>query len=296
MDNSKFLKLYENLVAIGYPLSSDSCSSIDEIEREMTIFLIPGEARLHIQEWLIEKYEPGILSDSDLNLLSENQYHRLHYAYLQIGLGAQSLEVIQGQCGHDSSISLLINLVELVKFSSADPVSTLKNSELCLNYITENLQDIFSQELKIFPPTFPQKYSSSSKNALIDLDQTIQYWENHLESLKSQTSLLNVEVFYEEPTKQQVKDLKEEIEKFSKEIKDYRSLYEQEIQQELAHKYYGLDQQAVSAIQSAPHFSPLLGIGKKSSDCKKSHEKVMKLLEDIENIWGMLNVIKTSSQ
>lgn len=103
-----------------------------------------------------------------------------------LGIYYESLKVIEGNCGFEASISILIHLSEMVAFSlgeggvimnSEEMVKVLDNSRVLLQYIAENREKVFSTACKIFPPTFPPKYTGFYKHDMItDLDRTIEKW------------------------------------------------------------------------------------------------------------------------
>lgn len=50
MEKDKYLKLYCNLVELGYGISDDLYGNLEGLHREISLFLNPGQARLHLQE------------------------------------------------------------------------------------------------------------------------------------------------------------------------------------------------------------------------------------------------------
>ena len=143
-----------------------NCLGITEID--IVECLLPCSLRLEIQEKLLEIIEPNIISDPDLNLPGSNQVSRLGLIYLDLGIYSTP-DIIIGNCSQTSSIDLLNAICSLCLPSSI----TLQQSESLIEYIAKNPK-IFNNEVKIFPATFPQKYSSSG-NILNDMQQILEY-------------------------------------------------------------------------------------------------------------------------
>jgi hypothetical protein len=247
-------ELQEILMTLGY------------FDTNINDCLLPCSYRLEFQEKLLERLEPGILSDPDLNLPGTTQLSRLNDIYTDLGIHSTP-DIIQGNCPQSASVRLLIDLCTLIKPNNI----TIAQCQSYLNYIAEN-PCVFSNDVKLFPNTFPSKYSNPS--SVHELQQILEYWnqEYYRLNLHSRVS--------DDKTTPQTSDLislKDSIEQFSTEIRSFRKNYELDIQ-----KYIG---EGVEINR---------GIGKWSKDCAESYEKLRNLFVAIEDIWNSINSLTKS--
>lgn len=229
--------------------------------------MLPGVERISVQEKLLEIFEPGVLNDPDLNLPGTSQVSRLLNIYNDLGVPC-SADIILGQCSQSLSINLLTNLCNLLR----SPSVALNKSEELLTYIAKN-PSIFQKDISLFPPTFPAKYNFNA-NILQDMRQIQEYWTqeySRLESLnagrESQSGL---------PTSEDITELKQAIEDFCKETRNFRKVYEETLQQHLG-----------EASEDNKN------IGKWAKSCMASYSKLQLLFQGIESIWSSINILIT---
>ena len=243
--------LQKTLALFGYTVNINEC-------------ILPGKFRIELQESLLEKLEPGILSDPELNLPGMNEVFRLSKIYADLGIFCTN-DIITGSCHQSASVALLLDLTSLLVPNSL----TLTQTETFISYISAN-SCIFNSEVKLFPMTFPSKYPASL-NILQDLKQVLDYWTSEYNRL----SLFYPDIEEKQiPQRKDLVGLKDKIEEFCKEIRIFRIKYENDIRQYMEE---GLENNR--------------SIGKWSRACIGSYEKLQTLFYSIEDIWSSINVL-----
>jgi len=260
----------------------------DEFEAAEEL-VTPGHKRTLVQEFLLELFEPGILNDPDFEFVRDNN-EKIYEITKQLGV-CSNFEVVVGRVGYDASITHLIDLALLVTHKDT---STLQRSFQYMQHIAANTSKVFSQTLKIFPPTFPPKYEqTTSTNIEKELKSALENWESECRSLKSRVSMLDIKGEYKPPSQKQLDKLQQEIQDFSQTVKQMRETYEHYFQSQLSERYYGVKLHEVEAVH-ARYVQNLSGIGKKAQECLDLHKRFKGLLNNIESLWSCLKTIETS--
>ena len=228
--------------------------------------IIPCNARLQLQERLLERLEPGILTDADVNLPGTSQVSRLLTIYADLGIYCTP-DVILGNCSQSMSLGLLLDLCHMLRTTDIP----LGQCEFLISHISRN-PTIFNCHIGLFPPTFPAKYPVSG-NVMQDMEQILEYWEQEYERLKETWDL---EEGKEQrlPSTEELRLLRGGIEEFCKEIKRFRREYEESLRE-----YLGEPEEDNK------------GIGKWSRACISSYDKLQQLFQGIEEIWCSINIL-----
>jgi hypothetical protein len=301
MHSLKAVRLYRNLVNLSYPFADKEELMPEDrfIQDSIQPFTINGEARLHLQEWLLNLYEPDILNDPDINLPSLNLLQKIALAYDQIGVPYDSYKDIQGICSYEPSIDILLNLSELVIFSRAENDSTshmsseeslnvLETSRRLINFVTDRRERVFTTEVKMFPPTFPMKSANIKHDMIGHLDKLIYSWKQDAEDLRNQISTINKKYIESKqylPSNTLIQQLKTQISDFTITVKEFKRVYEETISHELVEKC-GANQ--IGNIIQEP-----IGLGPVAEECYVKHKNVIELIHNLETVW---EVIKQCSE
>lgn len=293
MHSLKSVRLYRNLLNLNYPFADkDELAPEDRfIQDSIQPFTINGEARLHLQEWLLELYEPDILNDPDINLPSLNLLQKIALTYDQIGVPYDSLKEIQGICSFEPSVDILLNLSEIVIFSrsenditrhmnSEDVTSALETSRKLMNFITERRSRVFTTEVKLFPPTFPMKATNLKYDMIGYLEDMIETWRQDAEELRSQLSSINKKYIESKqylPSNQLISKLKSHIHEFTLTVKEFKQVYEENICSEL-----------VEIAGLVPVIEKPIGLGPVAEECYVKHKNILGLIHNLETVWDVI--------
>ena len=131
--------------------------------KELKMVILPGELRQNLIEYLLEKYEPGILADCE---------NSPEVALRQIGLWADKKKTSLGQVTEFfESIVLIWRLATLVhqSIASLQIENDFKRSEQMLNFICKEQKDIFNPSVRLFPMNFPPKQESTLELADVEV-------------------------------------------------------------------------------------------------------------------------------
>ncbi|OMJ75396.1 hypothetical protein SteCoe_25473 [Stentor coeruleus] len=243
----------------------DLMNNLGYEEIEINDIIVPGADRLSFQEQIIERIDPGILFDQELNLPGKTQLSRLLTIYTDYGIQT-TIDIIQGTCQQSASINLIYTLLSLLQSND----NTMEELENHISYIANN-PNIFLITMNLFPPTFPQKYPANA-NFLPDMMSILEYWKQEYKRL----SLYSPEFQGKSlPNTADLKALRNSIEKFCKEVKEFRKNYEGCLRE---HMGEGVERNN-------------LAIGKWSKACMSSYEKLQELFKNIESIWSSINIL-----
>jgi tetratricopeptide (TPR) repeat protein len=274
---AKLSHLFNTLQQLGFPLPG-------RFERaEVEQFLAPGEARLMLQEWLVETYENGILTDPDINSPNYSRYQRLQFAYDVLGVHYDNLKAIQGLSGFESALSVLTQLCDLAMAAAEDFNEDSVTAVRLINFISDNRSRVFDPVAKLFPPSFPPKFPGVQQDRINELQRTVEHWETSLEQLRDKApdaAELAVDIY---PTAVQLKDLDTALKAFSRALHDFRISYETSLQTELV----------------ARHFNPAssstrdLGLGSLSLSGLSAHSDIEQTLRQLEEVWSGMQSCKT---
>jgi hypothetical protein len=234
------------------------------LDRNLAIEIcLPTPGRLAFQEEILNRIEPGILNDPDLNLPGTTQLTRLQVIYNDLGIPA-NIDIIQGLCPQSTSISHLLSLVSLL-----NPAVSIDSLESNMNFISNNPL-IFEKTSKLFISTFPTKFSPSN-NTSQELLMTLEFWKQELKRI---SIIFPKGGESELPENTALKEYQRQIEGFSEQIKVFRMFYQESLQRFMT-----------EGDESGE------GIGKWSRVCVKNYEKIEKMLENIEGIWSAINTL-----
>jgi len=165
-----------------------------------------------------------------------------------------------------------------------------------MKYIANNRDQVFSEKAQIFPAHFttPQ-ISDDRKNNIKQLGMDIENWTKNLWKVKENITKINklyLDSEQSKPDNEQFQELQRALDDFSKSTTLFRQTYEEEIQVELARRYYNIDDtlaiQGVIPKDQAPHSAPLIGLGHVASACWNKHKEIFEILSEIENIWSLM--------
>mmetsp|Transcript_20713 Transcript_20713/g.27959 ORF Transcript_20713/g.27959 Transcript_20713/m.27959 type:complete len:243 (-) Transcript_20713:300-1028(-) len=123
--------------------------------KELKVVIRPGEFRQNLIEYLLQKYENGIVEDCEGSL---------EIALRQLGLWADRKKTSLDQVvNFFDSIQLLWRLANLVyqSFQSLHPESDTKRTEQTLSFLCKEQEEVFSTTVRLFPMNFPAKQTSS---------------------------------------------------------------------------------------------------------------------------------------
>lgn len=229
----------------------------------VTEIVLPTLKRLEFQEEIVEKIEPGVLSDPDLNLPGTSQVARLGLIFVDMGIPASS-EVIIGTCAQSMSVSHLVAL--LVMLNPALPISILERN---LNFICSNTT-IFEKPSKLFLSSFPPKHSNPV-NILQDLQINLDYWTQEYKRIVVLAPKVNDDG---ELTTDFVREYMKSIENFTGQVRKFSKSYKEVLQM---HMTEGIDKDEC--------------IGKWSQVCVEGYEKIEDMLKDVESIWSSINTL-----
>jgi len=294
------IKTYRNLLQLGFQLQEERGPVEPEerfIERAIAGFIVPGPARLQLQEWLLDTFEPGVLEDPDIQLPGLSPSQRIAAVYDQLGVHYDSVESIEGHTGAEASLRLLQQLSDFVitsrsverpneTLSNAEANVVLENSGMLLTYICDNRERVFFSEPKLFPPTFPARNLQAAKcDKVGELQRALDKWQAELSGVKSQVALLSKDFIESEqfpPSSEQLAELRHSLGQFVSTLRLFKSVYEEKLQPELQTRYFG------SGL--APHEEALPGLGREAASCLELHCKITDLMKALEDVWSSLQV------
>lgn len=228
-----------------------------------TEICLPTPGRIAFQEEILNKIEPNILNDPDLNLPGTTQLSRLQSIYNDLGIPTTP-DIIQGLCPQSTSISHLLSLIALL-----NPTLSTDSLESNMNFISNNPL-IFEKTAKLFISTFPPKFSPSN-NTSQELLMTLEYWKQELKRI---SVIFPKGGESELPENEVLKEYQRQIEGFFEEIRVFRQFYQENLQRFMT-----------EGDESGE------GVGKWSRVCVKNYEKIEKMLESIEGIWSAINTL-----
>lgn len=267
MENPRYLQLLETLKVLGYPyLNGDTCEAIQ-------IFIVPGQARLHLQQWLLDIFEPGIMIQPEIELPTHNIYQKLQNIYEHIGIAYETTETIRGNAGHEACLRVLTELAEFA-LEATGQFDGVERAKGLIGLIAQNTEELFSCEVKIFPPTFPAKHSGSGGELQKELLSHISYWEGQLAHIRAQLEMYSSECGLSVPPTATLISLRREIQQFSETMTEFKIEYEDRFQGKM------------------PVKNPVTGLGAASHKAVSVHIHLASLLEDIESIWSHLESFK----
>lgn len=294
------IKTYRNLLRLGFALQEERGPVESEerfIERVVAGFIVPGPARLQLQEWLLNAFEPGVLEDPDIQLPGLSPSQRLATVYDQLGVRYESLDNIDGLTGTEASIRLLQHLSDFVcasrsaekpseALTNAEANVVLENSAALMTYICDNRERVFFSEPKLFPPTFPARNLQAAKcDKVGELQRALEKWQAELNGVKSQVALLSKDFIESEqfpPSSEQLAQLRHSLGQFVSTLRLFKSVYEEKLQPELQTRYFG------SGL--APHEEAVPGLGREAASCLELHCKITDLMKALEDVWSSLQV------
>lgn len=243
----------------------DLMNSLGYADIDINEVVVPGTNRLSFQEQILERIEPGILQDPELNLPGKTQLSRLLTIYTDYGIQT-TIDIVQGTCQQSASINLIYALLNFLQSNN----NTMEELENHISYISNN-PNIFLTTMNLFPPTFPNKYPANA-NFLADMTSILEYWKQEYKRLSLYCPEFQGKSL---PNTSDLKNLRNSIEKFCKEVKEFRKNYESCLRE---HMGEGVERNN-------------LAIGKWSKACMSSYEKLQELFKNIESIWSSINII-----
>ena len=118
----KYIRLFRNCIRLKYPFNEEEVAPDHEqqVQRVMEEYNQPGEKRLYMLKWLIEKYEKGILQDPDVAILGHGEIQVIQNALDQLCVPYESFSAIEGVAGSNHSITVLVELSERVIHAQSD--------------------------------------------------------------------------------------------------------------------------------------------------------------------------------
>ncbi|CDW76578.1 UNKNOWN [Stylonychia lemnae] len=209
-------------------------------------FILPGEMRLSLIEWLLEQYEPGIMtSDEFRGSKYTTKVEQIESILRQIGIvnysdkqgATQNIldKSIEGLNGTIDSIELLVRIATFVLNSQQIENIDIKQlnfmQDKLMNHISVNQSQVFQPTVRLFPPGFPK--SEEDEYNLDQLDMIVDDLMFKVEKTQEKNKELNAQTMRQnqdqinlasqkdlDELKLQLEDLKESILKFNDDFEE----------------------------------------------------------------------------